>query len=410
MLKIYFSALILLGSSVGFSQSTTVTFKPNAAIGEDAWVQKVDDDCIFAGTTVSRSNLNYGTDITIDNGRWTFNTVGCGQGTLRAFLRFSQLSTIPSTATIISAKLKLYGSATRGYSNFYNTYYPGSSEPTNEMYLQRVTGSWSESTITANTQPTTTSVNQVEIPATGSLYNWDYENSSINLKAQVQYMVSNPAQNYGFMMRQQIEEIYRSAYFASSDNADPTKWPELIVTYSTSQTGCNANFSYTTSTSVPNTFSFAAEDNVAGYTYSWVINGTAFSGPNVMYTFGDVASINACLTVNTGATTCTICHDIPTGTTALGKDLQVATFRIVNMHPNPTKNSWRLEMETKERMNISVDVYDVAGKKVLQTQNSSIQNGAMLEIDAATLASGIYLVVLKDMQSGYTLRKKGVKL
>jgi hypothetical protein len=43
-------------------------------------------------------------------------------------------------------------------------------------------------------------------------------------------MVSNN-QNYGFVLQLQYEQIYRSLNFASSEVADATKRPKLVVVY-----------------------------------------------------------------------------------------------------------------------------------------------------------------------------------
>lgn len=37
--------------------------------------------------------------------------------------------------------------------------------------------------------------------------------------------------NYGFLLKLQTEAYYRATLFASSDNADSTLWPELVITY-----------------------------------------------------------------------------------------------------------------------------------------------------------------------------------
>jgi gliding motility-associated-like protein len=146
-------------------------------------------------------------------------------------LKFDELSTIPANATIMRAELKLYGVPTN---NIGNSCYPNSpynSNCPNTSYIQRVTSTWNEQTVTWNTQPTTTTANQITIPQSTTQWNWNFTDTSANLVAMVQDMVSNPTSNFGFMMKLQTETHYKSLVFASSDHSNSALHPELIVTY-----------------------------------------------------------------------------------------------------------------------------------------------------------------------------------
>lgn len=163
-------------------------------------------------------------------GAWTFGANGCSTGQLRSFLKFTGLSVIPQSATILSAKLSLYGVTSSVSWSQGNSYYPGSPYTlTNELWLKRITASWSESTITWNNKPTVTDVNRVAIPA--STLQWGYDVTNIDVTEMVKSMVNNANSNHGFCLMNQIEEIYRSMTFASSDHSDATKRPKLVVTY-----------------------------------------------------------------------------------------------------------------------------------------------------------------------------------
>jgi hypothetical protein len=85
-----------------------------------------------------------------------------------------------------------------------------------------------ETTVTWDTQPTTTTVNQVILPSS-STPTQDYPD--INVTAIVQEMVTNPSSNFGFMLRQQTETVFKKMIFASSDNITPALRPKLVVNY-----------------------------------------------------------------------------------------------------------------------------------------------------------------------------------
>lgn len=163
---------------------------------------------------------------------WTFNALGCATGQYRSFLKFTGLSVIPQNATVLSAKLSLYGVTTSLASPQGNSYYPGSpynSSGSNECWIKRVTGNWAEATLTWNNQPGVTDVNRVAIPASTS--QWGYSVTDIDVTELVKEMVNNANSNHGFCLMHQVEQYYRSMSFGSSDNTDPARRPKLVVTY-----------------------------------------------------------------------------------------------------------------------------------------------------------------------------------
>ena len=141
------------------------------------------------------------------------------------------LSAVPATSVIDSAILSLYGLAAYYTINPGNSYYPGSpynSYGDNKCWLQTVTSDWTDNTVTWNTQPSYSTNNQVEISASTALYN--YNALHLDVTNMVKDMV-NSGQNFGFMMRQQTEQIYRSMSFGSSRTTDSTLRPRLQVYY-----------------------------------------------------------------------------------------------------------------------------------------------------------------------------------
>lgn len=183
--------------------SACVTLKPGPAAGTDAVIQS------------QQASSNFGTIADYAAWAWTFNsTVGYARGLLNF-----DLSSIPANATITSASLSLFYS--------YNTGNAGQSG-TNDCYLERITSPWTESSVTWNTQPTTTSVNQVYLPASS---NSSQSAPNINVTGIVQDIWANPTTSYGIEIRLVSEQTYRSMKYASSDNADPLLWPELTICY-----------------------------------------------------------------------------------------------------------------------------------------------------------------------------------
>jgi gliding motility-associated-like protein len=185
-------------------------------------------NCIPHWAIQPPEGLNFGDYPGIISMDWDLSHFDCPHATYRSLLRFDELTTIPTNATIIRAKLKLYGLPNEGHSCYpgspYNSYCP------NTAYIQRVTSGWNDKTVTWNTQPSTDTNNQITILQSTSQY-WNFTDSSANLVTMLQNMVSNPTSNFGFMMKLETETIYRGLKFASSDYFDPALHPELIVTY-----------------------------------------------------------------------------------------------------------------------------------------------------------------------------------
>ncbi len=67
--------------------------------------------------------------------------------------------------------------------------------------------------------------NQVELPASTSQFQ-DYTN--IDITALVQEMINEPSTNYGFMIKLNNENYYRSMLFATSDYSNAAKHPHPL--------------------------------------------------------------------------------------------------------------------------------------------------------------------------------------
>ena len=69
---------------------------------------------------------------------------------------------------------------------------------------------------------------------------------------------------------------------------------------------------------------------------------------------------------------------------------------IVSAFPNPTKDVFILEIENNIEGAAQVDVMDIAGRKVLSTQQSIEKGFNTLTLNVQNLSSGLYLVRIKD--------------
>ncbi len=150
-------------------------------------------------------------------------TSGGNPYTVRGIIKFD-LSSIPSTSTIISANLYLYSyPAPLLNGNFTDANF-GSN---NTLLVQQVTSNWTPATTTWFNQPTTTTTNQVVVPHT----NQSFLDLNLNVTSMVSTMINGNA-NYGFFLKLLNEVTYTSRIFVASYNTTyTTKYPKLVVVY-----------------------------------------------------------------------------------------------------------------------------------------------------------------------------------
>jgi hypothetical protein len=209
-------------------RTKTITIQPGLYTGQDA----------EAGYTPGLYDGNgaSGTDPWLRIVDWTWYAVGAGEGWSRSFVKFTALDTLPANAVILSAKLSLYAlsDSLTIYSGFPgDSYYPGSpyngSGP-NPLWLQRCTQNWDQTTLTWNNQPTTTTTDEVAVPASTSQFS--YNVTDLDVTQLIRDMKATPGTNYGFLMRLQNEQFYNSMNFdASEAKPDSSTGPKLVVTY-----------------------------------------------------------------------------------------------------------------------------------------------------------------------------------
>jgi hypothetical protein len=202
---------ILQVSYIDSTNSTCFTLQPGEC---DEGIDAEIAGCIPCGYDV----MNFGNIVGLEAVAWTN---GGAVSNARGLLYFN-LSAVPANAIINSAELSLFwnpNSSNTGHSQLSGS---------NEGLLQRITSPWGEQTVTWNTQPSTTVQNEIVLPASLTTTQ-DYLN--IDVSTLVQDMVADPLNSFGFMLKLQLEQYYRSLIFASSDHPNPDLHPRLSVCY-----------------------------------------------------------------------------------------------------------------------------------------------------------------------------------
>ncbi len=137
----------------------------------------------------------------------------------RSIFKFN-LSFLDPGDSVITALLSLWSNPTSGHWQGH--------KGDNECYLRRIVEEWDENTVTWGSPPQTTIQNEFVLKQSTDPWQ-DYPD--IPVTQLVRDMVKDPQNSHGFMLSLVTEELYRSMIFASSDHADPDRWPELEIIY-----------------------------------------------------------------------------------------------------------------------------------------------------------------------------------
>lgn len=188
-----------------------------------------------ASTTVTFAPVNNPNELQLlDEAGWIRTITGIdlpvmtwttGGGTFigREILKFD-MSSIPSTATILSANLYLYSYPSPAINGNLQDANHGSD---NSMLVQQITSNWLPSTVSISNMPSVNTSGQIVVPSTTQ----PRLDLDLNVKNMVQSMVSGNA-NYGFLLRMQAESYYKSRLFVSSYNTTyTTRHPKLVIVY-----------------------------------------------------------------------------------------------------------------------------------------------------------------------------------
>lgn len=84
----------------------------------------------------------------------------------------------------------------------------------------------------------------------------------------------------------------------------------------------------------------------------------------------------------------------------------------IKIMPNPcNKSTAKIEFRTDKNQSINIEMYNIAGEKVLAIANSQLFNSGSIElrINSEILADGMYLIVFTS-ESGETISKRFIKV
>jgi hypothetical protein len=263
-MKKFYLLLVIVLSTLFISAQITVNI-PLKAIDEDATI----DDYSAAN--------NYPDEIEYHVSAWTVSST---QVIWRNLFKFD-LSCIPSNATIQTAQLSLFYADSNSYGIYANGLH-SSLTNSNESVLQRVTAAWTENTVTWNNQPATTTTDQV-ILAQSTSGTQNYTNMDVT--AMVQQMVSNQSLNYGFLLKLTNEIYYAQMIFASGDNPNLSKHPNLQITYTVPVQICQTfKLSSNDEDATINDYSAANNypDEIEYHVSAWTISNTQVIWRNLL--------------------------------------------------------------------------------------------------------------------------------
>ncbi|HEV8283358.1 MAG TPA: DNRLRE domain-containing protein [Chitinophagaceae bacterium] len=208
----------LVVDNAGLTGVDTTSVIVNQAAQQTITLQPSNNTANEANIAIVGSQNATSHDKDLDAGAWTNNG---SPVYIRGSFKFD-LSGIPANATIISAKLSLYSIPDPTNGDLINA----NSGTNNAMYIRRIISNWDGNTVTWQTQPATTTADQISIPHTNQPF---LDLIDLDVKTLVDAMRTGG--NYGFMMTLQNETAYTIRQFCSSFHSNAAKHPKLVVIY-----------------------------------------------------------------------------------------------------------------------------------------------------------------------------------
>jgi alpha-tubulin suppressor-like RCC1 family protein len=176
------------------------------------------------------ANSNYGNSPNFYSGEWSASGYRVNQRSLMDF----NVASLPADAVIIEARLSLYSMSPQlndDYRHSSSLIRPNSIFKSNASYLERITGTWGEYTVTYNTQPASSTVNRVQLHESQS---FDESYVNFDVTALVRDMINFPGTSNGILIRLTSESKYSRMAFCSKEHADSARWPRLTIKYTIS--------------------------------------------------------------------------------------------------------------------------------------------------------------------------------
>lgn len=219
-------------------------------------------------------NMNVGSTNSLIVADWTWNTIGCGVGSVRGLYRFDlSVPSLPNEIYDNRARLLLFFPQGNPFQHQHFAEPPG-----NEMQIQRVTTPWAEATVTWANQPAFIGVNAIVSPSTNSPSDQDFD---LDISPMVNDWLCGGAPNYGVSMKQLFEgTIYRNVNLTTREWPIVDKRPRIVLEFAQLEaigpdTICSGD-SVTFSAGLSNAASPEA------YSFTWSVdNNTFYTGPTI---------------------------------------------------------------------------------------------------------------------------------
>lgn len=356
--------LLMMLSLKGFMQDTIV-FQPGPGEGKDAIVHS-----LYPNTNYKNCKSNIAA-------AWTYQ----GEfGIIRGLFKFD-LSSLSTQLQIQSAYLNLFYNPTCGHVGHYGA---------NSAWISKIINDWDEATVKWNNQPGTTMVNQVSLPASQSP-NQNY--LEISVTDIVQDMIANPGSNFGFQIRMQVEETYRSLTFASSDNLDPDLWPMLVIIPACNPPDANFNFEANGNSVI---FSDSSQNATS---WQWDFgDGYQSTLTNPQHTYDEPGEYEVCLIASNECGSDTACKIVRVGITDI---LDKSASSEIEIYPNPAVDFFVVRLPFIPGTETELQIIDRLGKIVYRVRGF-LNNNNEITIDCSSLSDGIYYLRLSNPERNFT--------
>jgi alpha-tubulin suppressor-like RCC1 family protein len=173
------------------------------------------------------ATTNFGTNTRFYAGEWSASNYRVNQRSVMDF----DVASIPADAVILEAKLSLYSMSPQtndDYRHSSSLIKLNSVYKSNASFIERITTSWTESTVTYSTQPATSTSHRLVLQESQAS---DQNYVDYDVTGMVQDMLNNPGESFGFMLRLENETKYCRMAFCSREFPDTARWPRLVVKY-----------------------------------------------------------------------------------------------------------------------------------------------------------------------------------
>jgi len=190
-------ALALVALFAAPAVALEIVIQPNGTVGQDTWIGADNP----AQTHGDEDWLHFGGNLS-------------GPDEFRLYIRFD-LSALDPSSTVDTAQLELYQFVHNGWIEY-------------NYSVMQVTGAWTESTLSWNTQPTFEPVAVTAFSGStwqGGIQMW---HAIPGLETLVQHWIDNPEQNHGLMIKP-TDNFYGYAQIWSSDYTSSVLRPRLVI-------------------------------------------------------------------------------------------------------------------------------------------------------------------------------------